>query len=60
VYMTQLSTLFTASSIDHHRHPVRESEREYFTRLARQRKIERRTERRRELVKRITHPRKAA
>jgi hypothetical protein len=39
---------------------VRESEREYFTRLARQRKIERRTERRRELVKRITHPRRAA
>jgi hypothetical protein len=37
---------------------VRESEREYFTRLARQRKIERRTERRRELMNRITHPRK--
>ena len=29
-------------------------------RLARQRKIERRSERRRELLKRITHPRKPA
>jgi hypothetical protein len=57
--MTQLSQLFTASSIDH-RHPARESEREYFMRLARQRKIERRAERRRELVHRITHPRKPA
>jgi hypothetical protein len=57
--MTQLSQLFTASSIDH-RYPARESEREYFMRLARQRKIERRAERRRELVHRITHPRKPA
>lgn len=50
--MTQLSQLFTASSLD--RHPHRESEREYFMRLARERKIERRIERRRELVRRIT------
>jgi hypothetical protein len=57
--MTQLSRLFTASSHDR-RHPVRESEREYFTRLARQRKIERRAERRRELIGRLTHPRKPA
>jgi len=57
--MTQLSQLFTASSLET-RHPARESEREYFTRLARQRKIERRVERRRELVHRIKHPRKAA
>jgi hypothetical protein len=57
--MTQLSQLFTASSFET-RHPARESEREYFMRLARQRKIERRTERRRELVHRITHLRKAA
>jgi hypothetical protein len=58
--MTQLSQLFTASSLETRR-PVRESEREYFMRLARERKNERRTERRRELLKRITHPgRKAA
>jgi hypothetical protein len=57
--MTQLSQLFTASRVDH-RHPVRESEREYFMRLARQRKIERRGERRRELIGRLKHPRKAA
>jgi hypothetical protein len=57
--MTQLSQLFTASSFET-RHPARESEREYFMRLARQRKLERRTERRRELVHRITHLRKAA
>ena len=41
-----------------HRHPARESEREYFTRLARERKFERRAERRRDLVHRITHRRK--
>jgi hypothetical protein len=57
--MTQLSTLFTASSLEN-RHPHRESEREYFMRLARERKIERRAERRRDLVRRITHLRKAA
>jgi hypothetical protein len=57
--MTQLSQLFTASRVDH-RHPVRESEREYFMRLARQRKIERRGERRRELIGRLKHPRRAA
>jgi hypothetical protein len=57
--MTQLSSLFTASSLEQ-RHPVRESEREYFMRLARQRKIERGVERRRELMRRIKHPRKAA
>jgi hypothetical protein len=51
--MTQLSSLFTATSLET-RHPHRESEREYFTRLARERKIERRTERRRDLLKRIT------
>jgi hypothetical protein len=51
--MTQLSQLFTASSLEPRR-PVRESEREYFMRLARQRKIERRSERRRGLVRRIT------
>ena len=59
MHMTQLSQLFTASRIEA-RHPHRESEREYFTRLARQRKIERRSERRRDLLKRITHPRKPA
>jgi hypothetical protein len=57
--MTQLSTLFTASSLET-RHPHRESEREMFMRLARERKVERRAERRRELVHRITHLRKAA
>jgi hypothetical protein len=58
--MTQLSSLFTASRLEQ-RHPVRESEREYFMRLARQRKIERGVERRRELMRRIKHPgRKAA
>jgi hypothetical protein len=57
--MTQLSQLFTASSLEN-RHPHRESEREYFTRLARERRLERRIERRRELVRRITHPRKPA
>jgi hypothetical protein len=57
--MTQLSSLFTASSLEH-RYPHRESEREYFMRLARERKIERRAERRRDLVRRITHLRKAA
>jgi len=57
VHMTQLSSLFTASRIEN-RHPVRESEREYFTRLARERKIERRSERRRDLVRRISHLRK--
>jgi hypothetical protein len=51
--MTQLSSLFTATRIEN-RHPVRESEREYFTRLARERKIERRSERRRDLLTRIT------
>ena len=51
--MTQLSSLFTAASFET-RHPHRESEREYFMRLARERKIERRTERRRDLLKRIT------
>lgn len=55
--MTQLSQLFTASRYEN-RHPVRESEREYFMRLARERKIERRAERRHELLKRIA--RKAA
>jgi len=48
--MTQLSQLFTASTYET-RHPHRESEREYFTRLARERKIERRSERRRDLVR---------
>jgi hypothetical protein len=57
--MTQLSQLFTASSLEP-RHPARESEREYFMRLVRERKIERRAERRRELVRRIRHVRKAA
>jgi hypothetical protein len=58
--MTQLSQLFTASRYEN-RHPVRESERDYFMRLARERKIERRAERRHELLKRIAHPgRKAA
>ena len=57
--MTQLSQLFTANGIEN-RHPHRESEREYFMRLARERKIERRAERRRDLVRRITHLRKAA
>jgi hypothetical protein len=51
--MTQLSQLFTASRFEG-RHPARESEREYFMRLARERKIERRAERRRDLFKRIT------
>jgi hypothetical protein len=55
--MTQLSSLFTASSLETRR-PVRESEREYFMRLARERKIERGVERRRALVQRIKHPRK--
>jgi len=59
VSMTQLSQLFTASSFET-RHPHRESEREYFMRLARERKFERRTERRRELLHRLAHPRKAA
>ena len=36
--MTQLSGLFTASSLERS-HPHRESEREYFTRLARERKM---------------------
>jgi hypothetical protein len=57
--MTQISQLFTASSFET-RHPHRESEREYFMRLARERKFERRTERRRELLHRLAHPRKAA
>jgi hypothetical protein len=56
--MTQLSQLFTASSLDARRHPARESEREYFMRLARERKIERRTERRRSLIRRITRKRR--
>jgi hypothetical protein len=55
--MTQLSQLFTASSLESRR-PVRESEREYFMRLARQRKVERRAERRRVLLRRITPRRK--
>jgi hypothetical protein len=58
--MTHLSQLYTTSRYET-RHPVRESEREYFMRLARERKIERRTERRRDLLKRIARPgRKAA
>jgi hypothetical protein len=57
--MTQLSLLFTASRYEP-RHPARESEREYFMRLARERKYERRAERRRDLLKKIAHPRKAA
>ncbi|HEX2377986.1 MAG TPA: hypothetical protein VHI30_10540 [Gaiellales bacterium] len=55
--MTQLSGLFTASSFERS-HPHRETEREYFTRLARERKMERRTERRRDLFKKLAHPRK--
>jgi len=57
VSMTQLSGLFTASSLERS-HPHRESEREYFTRLARERKMERRTERRRDLFKKLARPRK--
>jgi hypothetical protein len=56
--MTQLSQLFTASSLETRRHPARESEREYFMRLARERKVERRSERRRALVRSITNLRK--
>ena len=55
--MTQLSQLFTASRYEA-RYPVRESEREYFIRLARERKAERRGERRRKLVRRVTNLRK--
>jgi hypothetical protein len=55
--MTQLSGLFTASRLERS-HPHRESEREYFTRLACERKIERRTERRRDLFNKLAHPRK--
>ncbi len=55
--MTQLSQLFTARQYEV-RHPARESEREYFMRLARERKAERRGERRRKLVRRVTRMRK--
>jgi hypothetical protein len=55
--MTQLSQLFTASRLETRR-PHREGEREYFMRLARERKVERRAERRRDLMRRLAHPRK--